>query len=386
MGEIESRPSLPEGTEVRSDLRARLILEKGAERLALHLARPDVRRAYIEVTTRCNLDCAMCVRQVWKDTPGEMSWETFEAVAEGLRAFSHLRRVTFGGYGEPLAHPRLPEMVARIAELGVEVVLTTNGLLLDGTMAEQLLDAGLGRVVVSLDTVHIQAYARARVIAGVNRVLDNMRTLREKARQRGKTLPRVGMEFVVMRSNLEWLSRIPQLARELEADFVLVSNLLPHTEEMVGEILYDRDEPLPAPTGWPVPGGDLVLWGITRLPRLKWGAWRRCRFIEERSIVIGWDGGVSPCYALMHSYPYYIYGRRKEVSRYVLGRVPEQTLADIWMSDEYVLFRAKVREMRFPSCVDCGMACTYAEENTDCWGNVPSCADCLWAQGIVQCP
>ncbi len=386
MGEIEGRPSLPEGTEVCSDLKARLILERSAERLALHLARPDVRRAYIEVTTRCNLDCAMCVRQVWKDMPGEMSWETFEAVAEGLRAFTHLRRVTFGGYGEPLAHPRLPEMVARIAELGVEVVLTTNGLLLDGTMAEQLLDAGLGRVVVSLDTVHIQAYARARVVAGVNRVLDNMRILREKARQRGKTLPRIGMEFVVMRSNLEWLSRIPQLARELEADSVLVSNLLPHTEEMVGEILYDRDEPLPAPTGWPVPGGDLVLWGITRLPRLKWGAWRRCRFIEERSIVIGWDGGVSPCYALMHSYPYYIYGRRKEVSRYVLGRVPEQTLADIWMSDEYVLFRAKVREMRFPSCVDCGMACTYAEENADCWGNAPSCADCLWAQGIVQCP
>lgn len=388
MGEIEGRLSLPAGVEVRCDPKAgtRLILESSTERLALHLARPDVRRAYIEVTTRCNLDCAMCVRQVWKDAPGEMSWETFEAVAEGLRAFPHLRRVTFGGYGEPLAHPRFPEMVARVAELGVEVVLTTNGLLLDGPMAEQLLDAGLGRVVVSLDTVHIQAYARAQVIAGVNQVLDNMRALREKARQRGKVLPRIGMEFVVMRNNLGWLSRLPQLARELEADFVLVSNLLPHTEEMAGEILYDRDEPLPAPTGWPVPGGDLVLWGITRLPRFKWGAWRRCRFIEERSIVIGWDGGVSPCYALMHSYPYYIYGRRKEVSRYVLGRATEQTLADIWMSDEYVLFRAKVREMRFPSCVDCGMACTYAEENADCWGNSPSCADCLWAQGIVQCP
>ncbi len=388
MGETEGRLFLPEGVEVRCDLGAgtRLIPESSAERLALHLARPDVRRAYIEVTARCNLDCVMCVRHVWEDVPGEMSWETFEAVVEGLRAFPHLRRVTFGGYGEPLAHPRFPEMAARVAELGAEVVLTTNGLLLDGPMAKQLLDAGVGRVVVSLDTMHIQAYARAQVVAGVDQVLDNMRTLREKARQRGKVLPRIGMEFVVMRSNLKWLARLPRLARELEADFVLVSNLLPHTEKMAREILYDRDEPLPAPTGWPVSGGDLVLWGMARLPRMKWGAWRRCRFIEERSIVIGWDGGVSPCYALMHSYPYYIYGRRKEVRRYVLGRVPEQTLADIWMSAPYVLFRAKVREMRFPSCVDCGMACTYTEENADCWGNSPSCADCLWSQGIVQCP
>jgi len=119
---------------------------------------------------------------------------------------------------------------------------------------------------------------------------------------------------------------------------------------------------------------------------MKWGAWRRCRFVEDRALVVGWDGGVSPCYPLMHSYPYYIYGRRKEVSRYVLGRVPERPLAEIWTSDEYVLFRAKVREMRFPSCVDCGLACTYAEDNEDCWGNVPSCADCLWAQDIVRCP
>ncbi|MGQ9585737.1 MAG: hypothetical protein ACUVXG_10090 [Anaerolineae bacterium] len=42
--------------------------------------------------------------------------------------------------------------------------------------------------------------------------------------------------------------------------------------------------------------------------------------------------------------------------------------------------------MRFPSCVDCGAACDYAEQNEDCWGNVPSCADCLWAQDVVRCP
>jgi len=33
-----------------------------------------------------------------------MTWETFEAVVEQLRAFPSLERVTFGGYGEPLVH------------------------------------------------------------------------------------------------------------------------------------------------------------------------------------------------------------------------------------------------------------------------------------------
>ncbi len=363
-----------------------LLLEQIEDGFVLREIKSDARRAYVEITTRCNLDCAMCVRQVWRDTPGEMTWETFQAIIEGLRAFPDLRRITFGGYGEPLTHPRFPEMMARAAGLEVGMTLTTNGLLLDETMAKKLLDARLDTVVVSLDTVHIQAYKRARLEGGIERVLDNVRTLRVLAQQRGLMIPRIGLEFVAMRSNLEWLPRLPELARDLGATFVLITNLLPHTLEMAGEVLYDRDEPLPTPIGWPVPGAAWLLWGTAKLPRMKWGAWRRCRFVAERTLVIGWDGGVSPCHALMHSYPYYIYGRHKEVPRYVLGNVRERPLVQIWATDEYVTFRAKVREMRFPSCVDCGMACTFAEDNEDCWGNAPSCADCLWAQDIVRCP
>jgi len=377
-GDYQQRHGLKEGTE--------LVFEPIEDGLALRFARPDARRAYIEVTARCNLNCAMCVRQVWRDAPGEMAWETFQAVIEGLQTFPDLRRVTFGGFGEPLAHPRFPEMLALAAQLEVGMTLTTNGLLLDRAMIETLLEARLDTIVVSLDTVHVQAYEQARIEGGVDQVLANVRTLREWSQQRGLMLPRIGLEFVAMRSNLEWLPRLPQVAHDLGANSVLVTNLLPHTLEMGEEILYDREEPLPTPIGWPVAGGDWMLWGIAKMPRMKWGAWRRCRFIEDRAMVIGWDGGVSPCYALMHSYPYYIYGRRKEVSRYVLGKVPERPLAEIWTSDEYVRFRARVREMRFPSCVDCGLACTYAEDNEDCWGNVPSCADCLWAQDIVKCP
>ncbi|MGQ9585736.1 MAG: SPASM domain-containing protein [Anaerolineae bacterium] len=113
------------------------------------------------------------------------------------------------------------------------------------------------------------------------------------------------------------------MAQDLGASFVLITNLLPHTPELAEEVLYDHDKPLPMPTGWSVSVGGYLVWGTARLPRVKWGAHRYCRFVGTRSLVVGWDGGVSPCYALMHSYPYYIYGRRKEVTRYVLGKVPE---------------------------------------------------------------
>ncbi len=145
---------------------------------------------------------------------------------------------------------------------------------------------------------------------------------------------------------------------------------------------------LPPSIGWPVRSGDWLLWGVIELPRMNWGAERRCRFIRSNALVVGWDGGVNPCYALSHSYPYYISGRRKEVTRYTFGNVNESTLAQIWTSDEYVRFRAEVLRFNFPSCVDCGLrdTCDIAEVNDGCWGWCPSCADCLWAQDIVRCP
>lgn len=363
-----------------------MVAESREDGLSLWQARPDVRRVYIEPTTRCNLDCAICVRQVWQDAPGEMSQQTFQRIVAQLAALPELTRVIFGGFGEPLAHPDIVAMVAKVAELGVGTTLTTNGLLLDRSVAEALLEARLDTVVVSIDAAHIAAYERARLSRGLDRVLHNVKTLRALSRERGLMAPRIGLEYVVTRDNLDDLARLPALAGALGAAFVLVSNLLPYGPEQARDVLYDREEPLPVPVGWPVASGDWVVWGIARLPRLRWGAHRRCRFVEERALVIGWDGGVSPCYALMHSYPYYIYGRRKDVSRYVLGCVTDRPLAEIWTSEEYVAFRARVRDFRFPSCVDCGEACAYAARNQDCWGNAPSCADCLWAQDIVRCP
>ncbi len=363
------------------------IVEPTEDGFALRQARPDAHRAYIEVTAYCNLNCATCVRQVWLDESGSMSWDTFTAIIEQLEAFPDLRQITFGGFGEPLMHPHIVEMVRRAGELGVKTTITTNGLLLDRAMTGQLLEAHLDTVVISLDTIHAQAYRKASLEQGLDRVLDNVRAFRALAAERGLLVPRIGLEFVATKSALEELATLPGLARELGASFVLVSNLLPHRPEMIEELLYDSDQPLPISIGWHIPRADWLLWGIIKLPRMKWGALRRCRFIEGHSFAIGWDGSVSPCYALMHSYTCYIYGEPKEMSRYILGNVVKMPLVEIWTSEEYVRFRAKVREFRFPSCVDCGLiGCSYRQANNDCWGNVPSCADCLWAQDIVRCP
>lgn len=367
-----------------------MLVEKTAIGLTLHPLRPDVRKVYVEVTTRCNLQCRTCVRNVWREAREHMDDATFDSVVTGMAGLPELSEVVIGGYGEPLVHPTIVDYLGAIKELGVKITLSTNGVLLDRERARALIELGVDAVTISLDGTDPQTFADVRRGARLQTVLDNVETLNRSKAEAGKSRPRVGIEFVALKQNRAELSELPALARRLGANRVIVTHLLPHTEEMAEEVLYGPDvrPPLPAVAGWPARGGDWLLWGTMELPRMHWGAERRCRFMGAKALVVGWDGGVSPCYALSHSYPYLIFGRRKQVTRYTFGSVSDQELAAVWTSDDYVRFRAEVRRFNFPSCVDCDLreTCDITESNDGCWGWCPSCADCLWAQDIVRCP
>lgn len=380
------------------DLRRRYGLEAGKELLVtatemgitLFPLRPDIRKVYIEVTTRCNLACRTCVRNIWGEPLADMTDATFGLVLESMRELPELQEVLFGGYGEPFVHPRFLDYLAAVKELGVRVTISTNGTLLDEERARALVEIGADVLSVSVDGARPEIFADVRRGADLRAVVENVEALNRIKRERGQPVPRIQIEFVALKRNVDDLPALSDLARRLEANRILVTHVLPHTLEMAAEALYGKDErpSLPIPPGWALKNGLWLLWGIVEMPRMSWGAERRCRFITNKALVVGWDGGVSPCYALSHTYPYYIFGRRKNVTRYVLGNVNEKSLAEIWTSDEYVRFRAEVLNFRFPSCVDCQLrdTCDIAESNDGCWGWCPSCADCLWAQDIVRCP
>jgi tungsten cofactor oxidoreducase radical SAM maturase len=367
-----------------------LLVEDTEAGVTFHPLRTDVRKVYLEATTRCNLHCRTCVRNAWEEPLEDMPPATFDRVVAQLQDLPQLREVVFGGYGEPFVHPHILDYLATVKDLGLKVTVSTNGVLLDEKRADALVQLGVDVVSVSLDGTDPSTYDDVRQGADLRAVLGNVETLNQVKAKRGTTAPRLWIEFVALRRNVADLANMPDLARRLGANRILVTHVLPHTPEMAAEALYARDQtpPLPLPTGWPVRSGDWLLWGTVELPRMNWGAERRCRFMSSKALVVGWDGGVSPCYALSHSYPYTIFGRHKDVSRYTMGNVNETPLAEIWNSDDYVRFRAEVRRFDFPSCVDCDLrdTCDIAATNDGCWGGYPSCADCLWAQGIVRCP
>lgn len=127
------------------------------------LSRPlgDLR---ISVTDRCNFRCVYCMpRAVYgPDHPFLARAEllTFEEIERLARIFVGLgvRKLRLTG-GEPLLRRDLPELIRRLAPLGVPIALTTNGSLLRA-QAAALKEAGLTRLTVSLDTLDPQVFRR----------------------------------------------------------------------------------------------------------------------------------------------------------------------------------------------------------------------------------
>jgi MoaA/NifB/PqqE/SkfB family radical SAM enzyme len=359
----------------------------------------------VEATSHCNLDCSMCVRHGWQEPIGHMPLARFERLLEGLPFVSadHLT-LAFSGFGEPLVHPAWQDMMRLARGRQHRVELITNGLLLDADVARTLVDLGVAQVTVSVDGGDAAAYARMRG-ADLEGALGAVRRLLDARRHTRRPLS-IGVAAVATRSNVASLPALVEWADDLKLDFVSISNLVPHTEEMAGETLWERTgwasvfhrtswrprllvgridaEPATRPLAAAIWGRGLTY----PSPHADEGAWRnRCRFAHEGMCSVAWDGRVAPCLSLLHAHAEHINSQARNVRGHVVGHIDEQPLAAIWRSPSFRAFRERLRAFDFPPCFHCG-GCPMTETNDeDCYGNpAPVCGECLWAQGIVLCP
>jgi cyclic pyranopterin phosphate synthase len=130
----------------------------------------------ISVTDRCNLRCVYCMPAEGIPELSHDDILRFEEITEVART-----AVTMGVFkirltgGEPLVRRGVPALVRMLKDIpGVkDLAMTTNGILLD-QFARELVEAGLMRVNISLDTLRPERFAEItrggdlkQVLAGI---------------------------------------------------------------------------------------------------------------------------------------------------------------------------------------------------------------------------
>jgi MoaA/NifB/PqqE/SkfB family radical SAM enzyme len=410
----EGRLSFPEEFSLQYGLKpgTAIYVDETAKGPRLRLPITHLRKVYVEPTNHCNLDCRICIRHAWSDALGQMSRQTFSRIIEDLREFSPPPIVFFEGLGEPLVHRDILDMVVQAKSLGSSVELITNGTLLTRDLSKKLIEAGLDVLWTSLDGVTPESYGDLRLGAVLPEVLANLKTFRQSGVRdplsfRGsgfQVKPEIGIVFVAMKRNIHELPALLNLTMELGATRVLVSNVLPYTEEMSREVLYSRSLTdavyqssvfrLDLPK-MDIDGRTKESFYLAMQARHSVSIVRShfsegndyCPFVEDGSTAIDWEGSLSPCLPLLHSHKNYFEGIERCSRRYTIGNVQKHSVKDLWNNPEYLYFRERVQAFEFAPCTYCGGCSLLADNERDCIGNsFPACGGCLWAQGVIQCP
>jgi cyclic pyranopterin phosphate synthase len=136
----------------------------------------------ISITDRCNFRCIYCMPAEglkWLKRDDLLRFEEITRLARLFVDRYGVRTIRITG-GEPLVRVKVEELVGMINEIDptLDITMTTNGVLLR-EKAQLLRDAGLKRINISLDTLHMDRFHEIARSDAFGRVMDGIQASRE---------------------------------------------------------------------------------------------------------------------------------------------------------------------------------------------------------------
>lgn len=261
----------------------------------------------IESSALCNLKCPECITgsgQLLR-TKGLMEFGLFRSVIEQTRKKSLWIQLHF--QGEPFLNPLLVDMIAFATQNKMHSSISTNGHFLTEKIAENIVDAGLSRIIISIDGISQDVYETYRTNGNLLQVTEGIRTLVRTRKQKKVNHPLIVIQFLVFSHNQHQMKQARKLAKHLGADLFSVK---------IPQILHPSKpgKVLPAKGKW---------------SRYSKNKQRRSQKLCHRMWahpVITWDGFLLPCCF-------------DKNATYSIGNLKQSSFCKIWKEEKAVQLR-----------------------------------------------
>lgn len=284
-----------------------------------------------------------------------MKWETFKKIAP---SFSSLEYVHLQGWGEPLLHPNLLDMLEKVKESETEVGFTTNGMQLTEDRCRDLVEIGVDRIGVSLDGATQETYQAIRSGGDFQRVVSNLETLEALKEGRSSDKPQIIILFIKMTKNIEELPSLVKLGSNLEVDKVVATNL-----DCVNKSLDEKFRVFSRQGNEYYQGIVNRAQSLARTEGIPFHSYPlsprevgECSAEPLTTTYVSWEGYVGPCVNLnlpVNIIDRLFWGDKYQINPLRFGKITEESLTDIWNSDRYREFRSyferRCRDFDVPS-------------------------------------
>ena len=319
------------------------------------------RNLYFEVTNRCNLKCRACIlyRGSW-EPPRDVTVDELVRITDQLPA---LDRIALHGIGEPLLNDALPDMIRHLKSRSVFVLFNSNGILLDERWQNELMDAGLDELRISLDATDARGYKATRDSDHFDQIVANLRAFVKRMRQRQMSSPTLSLWYLGTRENIAALPDFVRLAADIGVPQVYLQRLV-YFQDDAGYGLATSEKTLVASDGQirqsveqgqnlaKQLGIQFMASGLTtplesvQTDAAQRHSWKACTRPTTLMYITA-NGNVLPCCISPFS--------TADYTSIILGNVYETPLKEIWLGAPYQSFRKAHQSANPPkSCRGCG--------------------------------
>ena len=186
----------------------------------------------VEVSTKCQLNCLMCPKSVFRNEwiAMDMEMDVFESIPFKKFRYAHLQ-----GWGEPLLNPKIGDMI-EFAREHCKVGLTTNGVLIDRHLEDIL---NLDLLAVSIASAGAEEHKAVRGFE-LEKLKERIKLVSKQDKR-----PKIVIATMMLRSTIGKLPEIVDFAYECGADEVIANNMdyIP-SENLVGmEVFGENPDP-----------------------------------------------------------------------------------------------------------------------------------------------
>jgi MoaA/NifB/PqqE/SkfB family radical SAM enzyme len=294
----------------------------------------------LEPTFRCNLGCEMCPRFSSEDSYLDMSMETFQLVCD---SFDFAHTVDFTGWGEPLLHRNIYEMIRMARDHGCNTSMTSNGTALTAANANRLIESGLNSLTVSIDGLSPEVYDKIRVGASLEQVEVNLRETSRLIREQFSTL-QLGVAFTIQELNAHEVAR--------SADCGFLKYRLDPRDGDAGRLQRLETDMRSAASRARELGMAVSL--DSELPLSRDLAPRHCLAAPLSSVYFSYEGRVSPCCHFGHHVSRFFEGQFYPPSALFYGDIRESSFEEIWNGGGFIDFRRGFEDAHYPQqCRSC---------------------------------
>ncbi|MBU2573293.1 MAG: radical SAM protein [Elusimicrobia bacterium] len=324
----------------------------------------------VDLTRQCATGCLMCWywSPLLKERPSD-EWACrqieYDVLLKLLGDFKKLnvKRLIFGGQGDPFLHPRMMDIVEATKKAGIGTAIITAGNYFNAGKIKKLVELKTDHLDVSVQAATPEAYKKVHPAlkeGTFERIRESLLLLSELKKKAGQAQPTVSIIDAVCSANYLDTVEMVEFAHEVGAQSVGYKrvDVIPETRSMllnetqVKELreLLEKAEERAAGLGIETSAGS---YGKYIIPGLTSGDYTS-EYYSRIPCYVGWlssrilsDGSVIPCCGC-YAPP--------------LGNINQDTFANIWNSEKYREFRQKsinilknpklVENCKCSSCVD----------------------------------